>query len=115
MHELPGFDVDAIAYPMDEFTDVHEDEIWWSKKELHFRRITGMQDFEQQRDAQVFNQEWETVYARILKEVEALYGDRSRGPITTAARIALLEQIMFIRNCTCCRKVMISLKFGALM
>jgi hypothetical protein len=42
-----------------------------------------MPDFERQRDGQVFDQECEMVYERILKEVKAFCGDRSRGPITT--------------------------------
>jgi hypothetical protein len=88
VHWIYG-DVGTVAPPLDGYNDVHDDEIWWSKKELQFRRNTNVHELDQQRDVQVFDRECEAVYERIFQFVHLFYNYHKRGPITTYGTLVM--------------------------
>jgi hypothetical protein len=82
-------DVGQVFPPDDRYVDLSDDEIWFSKRELQQRRISDVQELQQQRDAQMFDKECEEVYECIFEKVELFYGDRHRENTTTYGAFAM--------------------------
>jgi hypothetical protein len=82
-------DVGQVAPLDDRYVDVFEDEIWYSKRELQQRRISDVQELQQQLDAQIFDKECEEVYECIFEKVELFYGDRHRENTNTYGAFAM--------------------------